>query len=85
MRTIYAVQTIPLRTIDGDVVGWVRVDPFADGMPGRDQVILRDGSARPQAEAIDRIAADRSLLWPTRDQAVRDGINRLRAADARGG
>jgi hypothetical protein len=55
---------------------------LADGTKPTDMVFLRDGSACGQAEAAERIARDPSLLYPTRDEAVRDGLVSLRAADA---
>lgn len=46
--------------------------------------MLRDGSECGQAEALERLALDPGLLYPTREEAVQDGIARLRDADARG-
>ena len=65
----------------GAIIGWV-ADLLADGTKPTDLVFLRDGSACGQAEATERLALDPSLLYPTRDEAVRDGLARLRAADA---
>lgn len=44
-------------------------------------VLLGDGIACGQAEAAKRLELDPSLLLVTRDEAVRDGLARLRAAD----
>ena len=66
----------------GAIIGWVRADLLADGTKPTDLVLLRDGSACGQAEAAERLALDPSLLYPTRDEAMRDGLARLRAADA---
>jgi hypothetical protein len=82
MNTVYAVQTLPVLDMQGGVIGWVRADVFADGMKLTDLVFLRDGSACGQAEAAGRLALDPSLLYRTRDEAVHDGLARLRAADA---
>ena len=57
---------------------------FADGTKSTDMVVLRDGSAVSQSEAAGRIVRDLTLLYPTREEAVRDGLAQLRAADARG-
>lgn len=81
MRTVYVVSTVPVRDANGIVVGWVRVDVLADGSRPTDVVYLRDGSAYGQDDAARRVTADLSLLWPTRDEAVRDGIARLRESD----
>jgi hypothetical protein len=46
---------------------------------------LRDGSAFGQADAAARIALHPTLLFPTREEAVRDGIDpfaRLTAPDS---
>lgn len=83
MKTVYAVQTLPVRDAKGVIIGWVRADLFADGTQPTDVVILRDGSPCGQAEAAERLAADPGLLYRTRDEAVRDGLARLRAADAK--
>lgn len=83
MKTVYAVRAIPVRDARGSVLGWVRADPFADGTNPTDMVILRDGSACGQAEAADRLSLDPGLLYPTRAEAVREGLARLREADAR--
>jgi hypothetical protein len=82
MNTVYAVRALPVRDMEGAVIGWVRADVVADGTKPTDLVFLRDGSACGQAEAADRLAVDPSLLYPTRGEAVRDGLARLRAADA---
>jgi hypothetical protein len=82
MNTAYAVRALPVRDVTGAIVGWVRGSPLANGTKPTDLVFLRDGSACGQAEAAERLALDPSLLYPTRDEAVRDGLARLRAADA---
>jgi len=51
---------------------------FADGTNPTDLVILRDGSAFGQAEARERVSTDRSLLYSTREAAVKDRLARLR-------
>lgn len=84
MKTVYAVRTLPVRDAKGSVVGWVRADPLADGTRDTDVLFLRDGSACGQAEAAQRVALDLDLLYSTRDEAVRDGLARLRSADASG-
>jgi hypothetical protein len=82
MNTFYAVRALPVRDIKGVVIGWVRADLLADGTSPMDLVFLRDGSACGQAVAAERLALDPSLLYATRDEAVREGLARLRAADA---
>lgn len=82
MRMIYAVSTLPVRDTSGAIRGWVRSDLFADGTKPTDIVILRDGSAWGQKDAIEEINRDPSLLYATRDEAVRDGLARLKRADA---
>lgn len=84
MATVYAVRAVPLRHISGTIVGWVRVDVLADGTKPTDTVFLRDGTACGQAEAIERIALDPGLLYPSRAEAVSEGIARLREADREG-
>jgi hypothetical protein len=84
MKTVYAVRTLPVRDAGGVIRGWVRVDVLADETSSDSLVFLRDGTACGQAEAMRRIASDLGLLYPTRDEAVREGIARLRAADAMG-
>lgn len=84
MKTVYVVRTVPVRDAGGAVVGWVRVDLLADGTRPTDQVFLRDGTACGQAEAMERLTRDLGLLYPTREEAVRDGLARLRAASAHG-
>lgn len=84
MKTIYAVRTLPVRDAKGAIVGWVRADMLADGTKPTDMVIFRDGSSCGQAEAAARLAANPGLLYPTREEAVWDGIARLRKADASG-
>jgi hypothetical protein len=79
-----AVSTLPVRDTSGPIRGWVRSDPFADGSKPTDMVILRDGSAWGQEDAMEVITRDPTLLYPTRDEAVRDGLARLRQADAGG-
>jgi hypothetical protein len=83
LKIAYAVSTLPVRDAHGAIVGWVRADPFADGTKPTDTVVLRDGSVSGQAEAAQRIALDPSLLYPTRDAAVQDGLARLLRADGR--
>jgi hypothetical protein len=80
MHTAYAVRTLPARDPKGDTIGWVRGDVLADGTQPTDLIILRDGSACGQAEAAFDLTPACSI--PTPDEAVRDGIARLRAADA---
>ena len=82
MNTVYAVRALPVRDVKGAVIGWVRADLLADGTKPTDLVFLRDGSACGQADAAERLALDSSLLYPTRHEAVREGLTRLRAADA---
>jgi hypothetical protein len=82
VNTVYAVQSLPVLDMKGAVIGWVRADLLADGTKPSDIVILRDGSACGQADAAERVARDPSLLYPTRDEAVREGLANLRAADA---
>jgi hypothetical protein len=84
MKAVYAVRTVPVVGPDGTDLGWVRADPFADGSSPTDVLYLRDGSACDQSVALARIAADRSLLYRTREEASRDGLARLRAADRTG-
>jgi hypothetical protein len=85
MNTVFAVRTLPVRDAHGAILGWVRADMLADGTRPTDMVVLRDGSALGQAEAAERIALDLGLLYPTREEAVRDGLARLRAHDADSG
>ena len=84
MKTIYVVSSIPVRQADGTIIGWVRADPFADGTKPTDAVFLRDGTGCGQAEAAELVRRDPGLLYPTRDDAVSDGLRGLRDADARG-
>ena len=81
MKTVYAVRTIPVRGVGGAVVGWVRVDLVADGTKPTDMVYLRDGRACAQDEALSLVTRDPGLLFPTRAEAARDGLARLREAD----
>jgi hypothetical protein len=81
MKSVYVVRAIPVRNVAGEVAGWVHPDVFADGTRPTDGVILRDGSMCRQAEALERISADRSLLYMTEAEAVRDGIDRPRELD----
>lgn len=83
MSTVYAVRTLPVRNALGFVCGWVRADAFSDGTKATDMIVLRDGSACGQAEAMERVTLDPTLLYPTREEAVNDGLARLRKADAR--
>jgi hypothetical protein len=78
MKTIYAVSTLPVRDTSGAIRGWVRSDPSADGGKSTDVVILRDGSAWAQADALAVVNRDPSLLYTTREEAARDGVARLR-------
>lgn len=80
MKTVYVVSSVPIMDRAGEIIGWVRVDVFADGSSANDAVYLRGGTTCGQAEAIERVAKDPSLMYPTREAAVRDGIARLRAA-----
>jgi hypothetical protein len=82
MNTIYAVRALPARDAKRAVIGWVRADVLADGTNPTDLVYLRDGSACGQTEAAQRLVLDPGLFYATRDEAVRDGLARLRAADA---
>jgi hypothetical protein len=59
------------------------VDVLADGTKPTDMVMLRDGSAHGQAEAANRVALNPALLFATREEAVQEGLARLRAAGAR--
>lgn len=83
-RNIYAVQTAPVRDEAGAIAGWLRTDPLADGSSPTDTVFLRDGSSCGQAEAMRRVQLDRTLLYSTDEEAVLDGIARLRDAHRRG-
>ncbi len=83
MKTVYAVRAIPLRDVDGAVIGWVGVDLVADGTRPSDMVLLADGTACGQVEALVRVARDPGLLYPTEEAAVHEGLTRLREADAR--
>lgn len=80
MSNVYVVRAVPVRDERGAIAGWVRVDLLADGTLPSDLIFLRDGSACSQADAMQRIAEDPTLLYQTRDDAVRDGIDRLRGA-----
>lgn len=80
MRNLYVVRALPVRDERGDVAGWVRVDPLSDGTLASDLVFLRDGSAWGQADAMECVTKNPALLYRTRDEAVRDGLNRLRGA-----
>lgn len=85
MKNVYVVRAVPVRDEEGAIAGWVRVDPLADGTSASDLVFLRDGSACSQADAMKRIAEEPTLLYGTRDEAVREGIDQLRkASQARG-
>lgn len=85
MKNVYVVRAVPIRDEGGAIGGWVRVDVLADGTLASDVVFLCDGSACGQADAIKRIAANPALLYRTRDEAIQDGIDRLReASQARG-
>jgi hypothetical protein len=80
MSSLYVVRAIPVRDEHRAIVGWVRVDVLADGTRPADAVFLRDGSACSQAEAGERIAANPALLYRSREEAVREGLARLREA-----
>lgn len=80
MKTVYTVRSIPVRNAKGATVGWVRADMFPDGTDPADMVLLRDGSAFGQAEAAKRIAVDPALLYPTRAEAMHDGLAIRRCA-----
>lgn len=85
MKNVYVVRAVPVREEGGAIAGWVRVDVLADGTLASDVVFLRDGSTCDQADAVKRVAENPALLYRTRDEAVRDGIDRLReASHARG-
>lgn len=85
MKNVYVVRAVPVRDELRAIVGWVRVDPLADGAVPSDVVFLRDGSACAQAEAMKRVANNPGLLYQTRDAAVQDEIDRLREASQAGG
>ncbi len=82
MKTAYIIRAIPSAT---------GAAPSAAGSestssptaPGNDTVFLRDGSACEQADAILRVQLDPGLLYATQNEAARDGLARLRAADKR--
>jgi len=84
MKTVYIVRAIPVKDEGGIVRGWVRADLLADGTSPTDTVLLRDGSAWGQAEALERLTSDPGLLYETKAEAVRDGFARLREADHAG-
>jgi hypothetical protein len=81
VKSVYVVRAIPVRNIEGDIAWWVRADAFADGSRPTDVVFLRDGSMCGQAEGLERVSADRTLLYASEAEAVRDGIARLRQAE----
>lgn len=83
-KSVYVVRALSVRDERQDILAWIRVDPFSDGTKPTDRVFLRDGSSHGQAEAMKRVALDLSLLYPTEDEAVQDGLTRLREAHARG-
>lgn len=83
MNAAYVVRTLPVRDANGIILGWVRADLFADGTKPTDMVVLRDGFGYGQAEAAQMITREPGLLFPTREEAVRDGFALLRKADAR--
>ena len=80
MRSVYVVRAIPVRDDNRKIIGWVRVDIFADGSNLTDVVYLRGGLACSQAEAVERIQCDLGLLFTSEAEAVRDGFARLRRA-----
>ena len=82
MKTYYVVRAIPVRDGQGSIHGWVRADVLAEGTKPTDKVYLSDGSACDQAVAAERIGLNPALVYATRDEAVRDGLRRLREADA---
>ena len=84
MKTVYVVRAVPVRRLGGAIVGWVRVDPLADGTKATDMVFLADGTACSQLEAMELVAGRPGLLYPTQAAAVNAGIARLRQADGRG-
>jgi hypothetical protein len=84
LETVYAVRTLPVRDTSGAIRGWVRADVLADGSSPSNLIILRGGVAMSQADALEACNRDPSLLFRTRDEAVTDGIDRLRDADQRG-
>jgi hypothetical protein len=84
VKSIYLVRAIPVRDVAGEIAGWVRADVLADGSRPTDSVFLRDGSMCGQSEGIRRVSDDRTLLYRTQAEAVRDGIARLRQADRMG-
>jgi hypothetical protein len=84
MKSVYVVRAIRVRDVEGTIAGCVRADIFAEGSRPTDAVILRDGSMCGQAEGLQRVSADRSLLYGTEAEAVRDGVERLRRADRQG-
>lgn len=85
MKNVYVVRALPVRDEGGAIAGWVRVDVLADGTQASDVVFLRDGSACGQVAAVKRIADNPALLYGTQDEAVQDGIDRLREASHAGG
>jgi hypothetical protein len=84
VNSVYVVRAIPVRDIEGGIAGWVRADVIADGSRSSDIVILRDGTAVGQVEGLKRVSADRTLLYASEAEAVRDGIEGLREADREG-
>jgi hypothetical protein len=81
MSVDFIVQTLPVRGVDGAILGWVRLEADADIPAGRVRFHLRDGSAWDQDEAMRRIEADPGLLYPTQHEAARDGLERLLALE----
>ena len=82
MKNLFVVRAVPVRSADGAIIGWVRADVMADGSSPTDMVFLRDGTASGQADAVRRIARNPGLLYPSRAEAVREGLARLRSVDA---
>ncbi len=80
MKTTYVVGHPGQRGPAGEVLGWVRADVLADGSQPTDKVFFRDGTACGQADALERLALDPSLLYSTESQAVQEGLARLRDA-----
>ncbi len=84
MKTVYVVQAVAAVDAGGAIIGWVRADVLADGTEPTDSIFLRDGSSCHQEEAARRITLDPELLYPSEDEAVRDGLAWLREAHALG-
>lgn len=85
MKNIEVVRAGPVRDEGRAVAGRVRIDVLAEEILASDVVFLCDGSAWGQADATKRFAEEPTPLYRTRDDAVRDGIDRLREASQAGG